>query len=566
MRRVASVGSLLLLLVFSIAGGEQSVNAASATPPPAGLEIDASQPGPEAPSATRTPSRNRRATADFRSSVLRTGILALALVIFAIGLRKSDLGLRGQRIRKWSLVLLALAAYGSYYQFFQTGHPHGFSTTDNFHYYVGSKYFEELGYYGLYECSITVLHERGVRVPGGPNPKVRELRSMELQPLEVIRMQGSKCRERFSPERWSTFSRDVGFFVEQWPPHIRNAIWSDHGYHPTPLWTSIGGQIAEWMPTDDPSDLYVLKRIDRIIIALTLLIITWAFGVEVGCLAAILWGTGHLWRYTWIGDAFLRHLWWTAIFLGLCAIRRGAMGWGGMGLTAGTALRLFPGAFGIGYLAGAISNALRGASQKYNLTRFFVGCVLALSVISLVIGTSVGLHALIGFAAKIGEFTALAATNKVGLSAWLGSLPAPVAPLAPILRATILVLFAFLFWRGLRDALPWEASALGFALIPFLTDPTNYYYSFFAMGVVLAHRRPIIGLILLATGLAWDLSGLLLYRTYAEFSVASAIAIVGASAATWAMGVVPARDSESTSTSPALKAEPGARTHDRAPR
>ena len=86
------------------------------------------------------------------------------------------------------------------------------------------------------------------------------------------------------------------------------------------------------------------------------------------------------------------------------------------------------------------------------------------------------------------------------------------------------------------------------------------------MGVVLAHRRPIIGLILLATGLAWDLSGLLLYRTYAEFSVASAIAIVGASAATWAMGVVPARDSESTSTSPALKAEPGARTHDRAPR
>ena len=550
MRRVANAGSLLLLVVFSITLGEQSVSAAPAATQPLSLARDTSQPSPEVTSATRTPSRDRRATADFHSSLLRTGVLALAVVIFAIGLRKGDLGPRGQKIRKWSLVLLALAAYASYYQFFRTGHPHGFSTTDNFHYYVGSKYFEELGYYGLYECSITVLHERGVRVPGGPNPQVRDLRSMELRPLGLIRMQGSDCPERFSPERWSAFSRDVGFFVEQWPPHIRNAIWSDHGYHPTPLWTRIGGQIAEWMPTDDSSDRYILKRIDRVIIALTLLIVTWAFGLEVGCLAAILWGTGHLWRYTWIGDAFLRHLWWTAIFLGLCAMRRGAMGWGGMGLTAGAALRLFPGAFGIGYFAGAISNALRSTSQKYNLTRFLAGCVLTLIAISLVIGTSIGLDALIGFAAKIGEFTALAATNKVGLSAWLGSLPAPVAPLAPILRATILVLFAFLFWRGLREALPWEASALGFALIPFLTDPTNYYYSFFAMGVVLAHRRPIIGLILLATGLAWDLSGLLLYRTYAEFSVASAIAIVGASAVTWAMGVVPARASEPTSTNP----------------
>ena len=88
------------------------------------------------------PQRDRRDTHDFEASLVRSAIIALALGVFAVGLKKERLGPTARRLRIAALIGLALAAYASYYQFFRLGHPHGFSTTDNFHYYVGSKYFE----------------------------------------------------------------------------------------------------------------------------------------------------------------------------------------------------------------------------------------------------------------------------------------------------------------------------------------------------------------------------------------------------------------------------------------
>ncbi len=487
--------------------------------------------GEEAP-----PRPNRRDTPDFEASLIRSALVALALGVFALGVKKNRLSHTARRLRMVALVLLALGAYASYYQFFRLGHPHGFSTTDNFHYYVGSKYFAELGHYGLYECSLSALHDRGVRVPAGPDPRVRDLRSMEVSQLGPIRKRGADCRDRFSPERWRSFSQDVGFFVEKWPPHVRNAIWSDHGYHPTPVWTFIGASVAARISLEDRNHRRFLTRIDRVLIAATLLAVAWAFGLEVGCLVAILWGTGHLWRYTWMGDAYLRHLWWMASLLGLCALRRGATGWGGAGLTIATALRLFPGALGIGYLAGALSDAVRGRWKGRDVFRFALGSGCTVVALGSVVIFNLGAQPFVEFAAKIGEFTALSATNKVGLGAIIARLPSSGTVQPGLWRAGFILLFAALYWRGLRDARPWEAAALGFAMIPFITDPTNYYYSFFSMGAVLAHRRPIIGVILLSTGLAWNLSGLWLYRSYAEFTCASVIAVLAATWVVWVMG------------------------------
>ena len=495
------------------------------------IEKTSSIAPPKAP-----PERNRRDTHDFRASLIRSAIIALGLVIFAVGVKKDRLSLTARRLRMVALIGLALAAYSSYYQFFRLGHPHGFSTTDNFHYYVGSKYFKELGHYGLYECSLSALHERGVNLPGGHDPQVRDLRSMELRRPAVIRAHGSDCQNRFSPERWRSFSQDVGFFVEKWPPHVRNAVWSDHGYHPTPVWTVVGASVAERISLHDRSHRRFLTRIDRVLIAATLVAVAWAFGLEVGCLVAILWGTGHLWRYTWVGDAYLRHLWWIASLVGLCLLRRGAPGWGGAGLTLATALRLFPGALGIGYLAGALSDRMRGRAANQDLFRFVLGSGITLSALASLVVFNLGFQPFAEFAAKIGEFTALSATNKVGLGALLSHFPAFVKEHSGLWRAGLILFFGALYWRGLRDAQPWEAAALGFAIIPWFTDPTNYYYSFFPMGAILAARRPLIGVILLATALGWNLSGLWLYRSYAEFGSASAIAILGATAVTWAMG------------------------------
>lgn len=485
----------------------------------------ATDPAPPPRPAAR---RGLRDTADFRASVVRTAICLVALGVFAWGSAgRRRLSARGARIRRAMLVGLALVSYASYYQFFQLGHPEGFATSDNFHYYVGSKYFPELGYYGLYACGITALDDRGVRLPSGPDPKVRDLRSMDLWPAAFVRKHGETCRERFTPERWQAFSRDVGYFVEKWPPHIRNAVWVDHGYHPSPVWTLFGAAVANLAPTDSPTAMAVLARVDRVLIAATLLAVTWAFGLETGCLAAVLWGTGHLWRYTWLGDAFLRHLWWSAVFLGIAALRRGHAAAGGAGLATAALLRLFPGAFGLGYVLGLARQAMSGGRVTPTLLRFAAGAtgagVALIALALLVIGQ--GLAPIAAFAAKIGEFASVSATNKMGLGVVVGRvLPDPSA-LAIALRIAAAAGFATLFWRALRDALPWEAAALGFALIPWATDPTNYYYSFFVVGAVLAVRRPVVGIVLLATGIAWGIDGMVFYRDYLEFPAASLIAL-----------------------------------------
>lgn len=495
--------------------------------------------------------RDLRATADFRFSAARTAIAFAALVVFASGLLpRTTRSRRLRRLRVALLLALALASYASYYQFFRLVHPDGFASPDNFHYYVGSKYFPELGYFGLYECGITALAERGVRVPGGPRPRVRDLRSMKLQPASFARKQGADCRERFAPERWQAFTRDVGFFVEKWPPHIRNAVWADHGYHPSPVWTWIGGAVADVAPTDSAGAIRVLLRTDRVLVAVTLVVVTWAFGLEVGCLAAILWGTGHLWRYTWVGDAFLRHLWWIATFLGLCALRRGATAAGGVGLATAASLRIFPGAFGVAWLAGWARSTLQGRSSPRQLVRFAAGAgvaVIALFSLAL-LSIGQGVAPIPEFTAKISEFASVSSTNKMGLGVVAHRLFTDMPAAAGALRVAAVLGLAALFWRGLRDALPWEATALGFTMIPFVTDPTNYYYSFFVMGAVLAARRPLIGAILLAISVAWGVNGLVLYRSYAEYPAASVIAVLGAIAVTWAMGRSPVDRKETIDT------------------
>ena len=78
-----------------------------------------------------------------------------------------------------------MLAFASYYQFFRVVHASGFATTDNFHYYVGSKFGAELGYFGLYECTLKSLSQRGL-LRLEPDQRGRDLSSMLLVPLAAV--------------------------------------------------------------------------------------------------------------------------------------------------------------------------------------------------------------------------------------------------------------------------------------------------------------------------------------------------------------------------------------------
>jgi hypothetical protein len=104
----------------------------------------------------------------------------------------------------------------------------------------------------------------------------------------------------------------------------------------------------------------------------------------------------------------------------------------------------------------------------------------------------------------------------------------PESPgLVQLFHGTIGFGFAVLLWRALGLSEAWEAAALGFALIPVLTRPINYYWGFLILAVLLATQRPRIGVLVLITALALNLNGLVFYYTYEEFSYGSLIGCLG---------------------------------------
>jgi hypothetical protein len=108
---------------------------------------------------------------------------------------------------------------------------------DGMHYYLGSKYFDELRYAELYRC--IALHERqrgrGFMVD---RERVRDLDTNREYPGSWASTKAGACRAHFSPERWSEFGRDVDLLRRDFQyRHFHKAL-NDHGYNATPPHTT----------------------------------------------------------------------------------------------------------------------------------------------------------------------------------------------------------------------------------------------------------------------------------------------------------------------------------------
>ena len=131
------------------------------------------------------------------------------------------------RLRWLVLAVLALAALGFVnFGFFHPGQGH-VHYWDAFHYFMGAKYLPELGYSKLYEATYAAGRELGAF------DYVTHLRDLETYALrEASSVDQSEVRNRFRPERWEAFKRDLAY----WGPHINEwqNLLQDHGYNDPP--------------------------------------------------------------------------------------------------------------------------------------------------------------------------------------------------------------------------------------------------------------------------------------------------------------------------------------------
>jgi hypothetical protein len=519
---------LLLLPALLLLGATAGATPARATPP----AFAAAQPrAPYTGETAASAARGRPRIVDYEISIAKAGLVAAALGLFGYGLRLRQAGQAGRhlRARRAALGLLALASLGSYYNFFLWQRPHVISLNDVYHYYLGAKYFPELGYGGLYECTLAAASEEGWG-PGAQTRHVRDLRSMRLEETQAVLARSDACKTAFTPERWGAFKRDLRFFRERFSDRRWAIALADHGYNPSPVWTLFGRPLTTLFPAE-PQPLLWLVRIDLALVLGTLLAIGWAFGFETAALAAVVWGTGFLWRYGWIGDSVLRQLWFASSCVGLALLARGRGFAAGALLALSALLRLFPAAFIGGYALHALRRAAAGERPDGEALRFGAGMLaggvvlVAASLLASGRGPEVYAEFLHNTRALLGE----PAWNKLGLPSllWLaaGAGPGPLPAWCLLPQAAAAGAFGWLFWRALPGLQSWEAAAAGFAWIPVLTNPGCYYFSFVIAAALLARRRPRIGVGLLAACLAWLLGGIAFFLQNAEYVLASCVAL-----------------------------------------
>jgi hypothetical protein len=353
--------------------------------------------------------------------------LAAASLVAARGLGLA--GLAERRRYLGCLSLLAAVAWVLHFNFFAF---HGIGKQRVFvhlhdvaHYYLGSKYFPELGYGSLYTAMLRAEAER--YDDHFRSLEARDLDTNALVDIRALLARSDPVKARFGAERWAAFQADVGFFRDamgrQWGEVLR-----DHGFNPTPVWPLLGGALANLVPAGSAAGIFALALLDPLLLALMFAAIAWGFGAEAMLLTSIHFCTIYGASFGWTGGGFLRHAWLASLVGGVCCLKRERSAAAGALIGAAAMLRIFPAAF----LAPLALRLLHALATRQPVERRHVRTLLAAAAAcaALFAGTlalPAGLEPWQGFRDNLQRHVESDAYNRIGLNEIL-AFTGPVAP------------------------------------------------------------------------------------------------------------------------------------------
>lgn len=359
-----------------------------------------------------------------------------------------------------------------------------------YHYQLGSKYFPELGYDGLYSASLLAQRESAPDLPAG---WLRDLDTNLMVSPEEHEPKVREVRARFSDTRWQSFVADHQNYVEGTPPRFWRKIRQDHGYNPTPAWTFFA-RLFDSRLGSSIGELGFLASLDIILMVLMFAVVFRTYGYQVACLGLAIAGLGFGWRHLYIGS-FLRLDWLVAYVIGICMLKRERFVLAGACIGYAAVVRVFPLLFLAGPLLIALRSWLAGDRPSWPL-RLAAGFIAVLCV-GWVGGsmTGRGMEAWTEFAEDIQVHRQSWGTNQVGLdslfvsgpSFLLANLDAPVERRTRkqvtellterrvgrvIASGAMLLLLGLAVWRATLA----ESAVLGLAAIFALTPAASYYW------------------------------------------------------------------------------------------
>jgi hypothetical protein len=471
---------------------------------------------------------------------------ALALVGWGLWLTRKGQANRFQRLRDGLLIAVGALSFCAYWNFFSFHFGNYTHIWDTYHYYIGSKYFDELSYDRLYECAAVADSEDPSLLRRVEMRKIMNLRTNILGGTQEILAHPDSCKQHFSPERWKAFKQDIAYFrnhhgVKRW-----EEAQTDHGYNGTPVWNIAGTILANTGPATD-NQLWVLTRIDPLFILGITLLTWWAFGWRVMCICLAVFATNFPSRFYWTGGAYLRWDWIFYLVAGICLVRKERPLLGGFFLGYTTLLRVFPvfvftgpalvvlqqlwgikGHERTGWAPKPLEageRLLKRVDRRY--LALFGGAALSAAIlmpISLV--TSHGVDGYRMFLKNTEKHKETPLTNYMGLrtivafkpnetgrvlrsdkledpwGAWKKAKLRTFRERFAFLYLPLVAGFVVLLWYATRGVEPWVACSMGAMMIAVGVELTCYYYAFlWAVALLYEKRREAGGILLAVTGI-----------------------------------------------------------------
>ncbi len=425
-----------------------------------------------------------------------------------------------RKLRDRLLMTLGIVSALTYINFGFFHFPNFIHNWDTYHYYIGSKYFPELGYTRLYEC---------VAVSDAEDPKLRHrvevrkqtnLRTNLLEHTTEVLKHPERCKDHFTAERWESFKRDTAFFrAREGLPRWDDAQ-TDHGYNGTPVWNIAGTTLANLAPAS-LTQIVLLNLIDQAYLVAMIAIIGWAFGWRILSIALLVFATNFPSRFYWTGGAFLRWDWLFYTVASICCLKKDKSLLAGAFLAYATLLRIFPGFLFIGPLLALGHHLMKKRSLDPRYARFFVGAALATALLVPVsLAKSGGVEGYREFIQNTIKHKETPLTNHMGLRTLIAYRPWEVGrtlrnnkfddpwvkwkearlrsfkqtrPVFVMLVAVFLVALGF----ACRGADPWVAAALSATFIVIGAELTSYYLAFIIVVALLSERDDYIGRLLI---------------------------------------------------------------------
>ena len=423
----------------------------------------------------------------------------------------------GRRPALDRVVLPLLIAVGALaYVNVGTFHPgrsnHSVHYYDMYHYFLGGKYFAELGYYDLYAATV-VADQDGLHFFDDLEDftEIRDLRADAIVPWRDAVADSASIRECFTIERWDAFKRDLAVFQERMPRGDWKEALVDYGFNPSPVWVLTGGLLAHLVGVESLFDILVLAWLDVLLMTVAFCLLGRAFGLRLVAFAVLFFGVNFLHRYQHMSGSLLRLDWLALLVAGLALLKDRRAVPAGICLGWAAMLRAFPALFLVGVALCGIARVYRGGPYLNRELRTVAAAVTTgLVLFAATLAVPPGWSAWTEFTGNISYHTKRLTIVRIaapyvfmyqgesnwedvhrergdqGFFAWRYARYKRAEVAVWLVRLAVLAGFVAVCWR----CRAWQALVLGLVLVWGFSNPARYYWCHLVLLVPLLLAAP----------------------------------------------------------------------------